>query len=255
MLLSLKELLGYELMATDGPVGRVHNFLFSDEDWAIRYLVVDTGPWIFGRKVLISPNVLQQPIWSSRRFPVALTREEVRTSPDIDLDDAKTVSRQYEEKLHQHYNWPAYWHMSSAIPGRPVYFPMHLFNRNITPGEEVVKSHLRSATEIIGYNVRTDQGDVGEVGDLIVQDEDWLIYYMIVDTDKWLDSGKQILVALEWIKDIKAPPEREIALDLTQEAIKSSPAFDPTQPVNRQYEEVLYDYFGRPKYWQVLSER
>ena len=54
MLRSLQELLGYELMAQDGEIGKVYDFFISDKDWAIRYLVVDTGLWIFGRKVLIS---------------------------------------------------------------------------------------------------------------------------------------------------------------------------------------------------------
>jgi hypothetical protein len=45
----------------------------------------------------------------------------------------------------------------------------------------------------------------------------------------------------------------EVAIDLTQETIKFGPPFDPNLAVNREYEEVLYDYYGRPKYWQAVE--
>ena len=76
---------------------------------------------------------------------------------------------------------------------------------------------------------------------------------MVIDTNTWLESDKQILVALEWISRIEVS-SRKITLGLQQDAIKYSPPFDPNLPVNRQYEEVLYDYYGRPKYWQVVEE-
>ena len=56
MLRSLKELVGYKVMAQDGQIGKVADFFIDDQDWVTRYLVVDTGPSIFGRKVLISPE-------------------------------------------------------------------------------------------------------------------------------------------------------------------------------------------------------
>ena len=55
MLRSMKDLEGYEIRATDGPIGHVEDFYFDDAAWVIRYLVVDTGTWLSGRKVLISP--------------------------------------------------------------------------------------------------------------------------------------------------------------------------------------------------------
>ncbi|MDX1378951.1 MAG: PRC-barrel domain-containing protein [Anaerolineales bacterium] len=251
MLRSLKELLGYNLVATDGDIGKVHNFFFSDEDWKIRYLVVDTGPWIFGRKVLISPYALQQPVWTSETFPVNLTREGVKASPDIDL--AKPVSREYEEELLKHYNWPAYWSITSSQAGQPFFTPPYLFVAQEDNTKEKLQSHLRSATELIDYQVFATDGEVGNVTDFILEDEDWQIRYMIVDTNGNLETGKKVMVALEWISRIEVGSQ-EIQIDLTQDAIKHSPSFDSTLPVNRQYEEVLYDYHGRPKYWQAVEK-
>jgi hypothetical protein len=127
VLRSLEELLGYKLWARDGHMGEVEDFFFNEEDWKIRYMVVDTGPWIFGREVLISLEALGQPVWASRTFPVQLTRAQVETSPSADL--AKPVSREYEERIHEHYRWPAYWRMNVALPGYPTHIPPEAFAR------------------------------------------------------------------------------------------------------------------------------
>jgi len=254
MLRSLKELLEYELMANDGQMGKVHDFFFSDEDWTIRYLVVDTGPWIFGRKVLISPDALLQPVWASETFPVNLSREDVKTSPDVDL--AKPVSRLHEEKMREYYNWPIYWGAASAAPGqpaRPIVVHPNLFRKD-REDDAKEESHLRSVTELLEYSVTALDGGVGGISDFIIDDENWQIRYMLVDTtDSELDTDKQVLIALEWVNNIDVVGANA-SIDLKQDAIKFSPSYDPSLPVNRQYEEVLYDYHGRPKYWQVVEK-
>ncbi|MBE0669225.1 MAG: PRC-barrel domain-containing protein [Anaerolineales bacterium] len=250
MLRSIKELLGYELMATDGEIGKVNDCLFSDDDWFIRYLVVDTGPWIFGRKVLIATDSLRQPVWASKTFPVNLTREEVKNSPDIDL--AKPVSRIHEEQLRSYYNWPGYWGMSHSISSGPIYMPSNLFDQRKGKPEPAPEeqSHLRSSSALLDYRVFATDGETGEVSDFIMDDEIWKFRYMVTDTSGKLDQDKEVLIALEWINSIKVAT-RDIEIDLTLEAIRFSPEFDPTIPVNRQYEEVLYDYHGKPKFWQA----
>ena len=55
---SVKDLKGYAIGATDGDIGKLDDFYFDDEAWTIRYLVADTGNWLLGRKVLISPIAL-----------------------------------------------------------------------------------------------------------------------------------------------------------------------------------------------------
>ena len=234
MLRSLEELLGYKLWAKDGHMGEVRDFLFNEEDWRVRYMVVNTGPWILGREVLISLHALGQPVWASKTFPVDLTCEEVKTSPGVDL--AKPVSRQYEEEIHQHYRWPAYWRMNVALPGYPTHIPPQVFARQEeaeADDEEEGESQLHSIKELIEYQVRAVEGQVGQVKDFIVEDKDWQLRYMVVDIGKWLEEDKQILVALAWISDIDVTRD-EVAIDLTQEAVRFSPPFDPELAVNRE---------------------
>jgi uncharacterized protein YrrD len=108
--------------------------------------------------------------------------------------------------------------------------------------------HLRSTREVIGYYIEASDGDIGHVEDFIIDVEAWMIRYMVVNTRNWL-PGKNVLVAPEWITAMSWG-ESKVMVDLTRDSIKSSPEFDPSAPVNRVYEEQLYDFYGRPKYWQ-----
>jgi hypothetical protein len=120
LLRSLMELAGYSVQATDGTIGKVSEFYFDDTKWGIRYLVVDTGNWLTGKKVLLSPVALEQPDWKQHAFPVSLSMHDVKTSPDIDTD--KPVARQHELDLHKHYGWEVYW-AGEAIVGSPEVTP------------------------------------------------------------------------------------------------------------------------------------
>ena len=84
MLRSMKDLEGYSIGATDGQVGHVTDFYFDDDAWVIRYLVVETGSWLSSKKVLISPMSIRRPNWPARALEVAITREQIRHSPDIE---------------------------------------------------------------------------------------------------------------------------------------------------------------------------
>lgn len=66
MLQSVRDLRGYIIHATDGEIGKVDQFLFDDETWTIRYLVVNTGNWLLKKLVLISPIALEKPDWASQ---------------------------------------------------------------------------------------------------------------------------------------------------------------------------------------------
>ena len=114
MLRSVSQLRHCTLQAEDGEIGSVYDVLFDDEFWILRYLVVDTGRWLSGRKVLLIPGVLGEPAWPERRLPVSLTRSQVEGSPDIDSD--KPVSRQHETELNDYYGWPTYWAALEPFP-------------------------------------------------------------------------------------------------------------------------------------------
>jgi hypothetical protein len=249
MLRSIEALRGYTIQAKDGEVGKVHGFYFDDQTWVIRYLVADTGNWLVGRRVLISPLALDQPDWAAHRLPVRLTKKQVEDSPHIGTD--QPVSRQMQEELHTYYGWPPYWRGATPLggPGGLAVAQMIAGTKEKEGETEEKKGdpHLRSTREVIGYHIQARDGQVGHVEDFIADDEYWYIRYMVVDTRNWL-PGKKVLVAPAWVEEVNWA-EHKVFVDLLRETVKHCPEYDPSAPVNREYEVRLYDYYGRPKYW------
>jgi hypothetical protein len=247
MLRSVKTLYNYVLEAADGEIGRCKDFLFDDVRWTVRYMVADTGKWLPGRKVLISPISLGKPDWNSRLFPVRLTKRQIDEAPDLDED--APVSRQYEIKWTQYYGWPIYWGGEHAWGA--VAYPGASYDAKTTKNETVeVDSgdhHLRSVDEVTGYRIQATDDNIGHVEDFIIDDQTWTVRYMVVDTRNWL-PGRKVLVAPLWITSIDWA-ESKVRVDLTREQVKDSPEYDPSTPVKREYEGRLYDFYGRPKYW------
>lgn len=249
MLRSVKNLWGYKILAKDGEVGNVHDFLFDDERWTIRYLVVDTRTWLPGRKVLISPQALGFPDWETHTFPVDLTMEEVETSPETDVK--KPISQHYEEELHRHYGWDFYW-LAGAHQWSGLVSPPPLKNEKKRPEEpeqEALKDyHLRSAREVNAYQIQASDGKIGHVDDFIFDDATLALRYIVVDTKDWL-PGKKVLISPAWIERVSWG-DSKVYVNMDRESVKSSPEYKPSDPVNRIYEERLYDFYGRPKYWK-----
>lgn len=248
MLRSLNEMLNYTIDAADGDIGRCKDFLLDDQFWTIRYVVVDTGRWLPCKKVLISPVALGEPEWHNRLLQVTLNKAQIENSPP--LQEHEPVSRQYERRYFDYYNWPYYWtgghiwgitEYPHLMPVKPV--PKTADTEEEKPGD----NHLRSVKEVTGYNIQAADGAVGHVEDYIVDDETWTIRYMVVDTRNWL-PGRKVLVAPQWISSVDWI-ENKVYVNLSREAVKKSPEYDPSQPVNREYEIRLYDFYGRPAYW------
>lgn len=239
MLRNIEELYGYTIRAADGDIGKVHDFYFDDQFWTIRYLVVDTGTWLTGRRVLIAPASLGQPDWDTKSLPVRLTKKQVEDSPLVGTD--QPVSRQLQVDLHHYYGWPHYW------AGTSVGTPFLIVPPDQSQEEESGDPHLRSSREVIGYHIQAIDDEIGHVEDFIVQDTGWVIRYMVVDTRNWLPS-KKVLVATDWIEEVEWI-ERKVHVTLERDSVEESPEFEPGMPVNRTYEQRLYDYYGRSAYW------
>jgi hypothetical protein len=95
---------GYRVHATDGLIGHVEDFILEDGQWIIRYLVADTGAWLPGRKVLISPGWIENVDWETAEVFVFLSKEEVEDSPVY--DPSGPLNPDYLNELHDHYGRP-----------------------------------------------------------------------------------------------------------------------------------------------------
>jgi len=258
MLRSLVEPEGYKLDALDGSIGHCSDFLFDDEQWAIRYMVADTGGWLTGRKVLISPAQLGEPDWERRRLPVELTSKQIEESPPLDSD--APVSRQYEQSFNAAHALPGYWlgsglwgdyplptDMTTPIAQTGVAPAPPAQDEPLEPDVDEPQTHLRSLDEVRGYGVYATGKDgdehVGRLADLIIDDRTWEIRQLVVDTSR-LPLSKRVLLPASVIEGIDWA-ERRIQAGVAAERIEDAPEFDPREPVNEKQEAVLYDYYGR----------
>lgn len=246
MLRKLRDMKQAVLLATDGDIGRCKDFLFDDEDWIVRYMVADTGKWLSGRKVLISPMALGVPDVENKRFPVVLTRAEIENSPPLESD--MPVSREYEIRWLDHHRWPYYWVGSGVWGDYPT--PRELFENQHTaaPGPIHPESnHLRSESVMRGYGIEARDGAIGHVEDLLNEDATWAIRYLVVDTRNWL-SGRNVIVSPQWVDGIDAG-DRTMRMALTRKQIETAPRYDPDRPVSRDYEALLHHHYGVSIYW------
>lgn len=90
MLHKTSKMTGYHIVAADGEVGHIDDFLV-DERWNVRYLVVDTSNWIGGKSVLISPTAIDKVDSPEKHIFVRLTREEIQRSPSIETADIELI--------------------------------------------------------------------------------------------------------------------------------------------------------------------
>jgi hypothetical protein len=253
MLKSVAHLQGVTIRATDGEIGKVDQFYFEDETWAIRYLVVNTSSWLGGRLVLISPIALAQKGLESKRLDVALTKKQIENSPHIDTH--KPVSRQHEAVYMGYYGYPYYWGGPNLWGLRSYPSGLAVQRDAVTEaeasearaGKESADSHLRSTNEVTGYHIEAADGEMGHVKDFIVDDETWAIRYLEVDTRNWW-PGKKVLVSPRWIDNVSWP-DSKVYVDLSREVIKNGPEYIDSMPITREFEKRLYEHYGRPAYW------
>lgn len=254
------ELIGSAIHATDGNIGEVSTILFDDEAWTIRYLVVDTGTWLPGRKVLIAPVAIRKANWKKKNssLDVSLTREQVTNSPDIDTD--RPVSRQREQEFYRYYSYPYYWSGVALAPG--VYPEMFTpaaaprASEEIPPSDQSAESsesaeshdsHLRDVRVVKGYHIKAADGEIGHVEEFLLDSKSWTIRYLVVDTSNWL-GGRRVLVAPSWVNAVSWE-DSEVHVSATRQAIKDSPDYDVAVRVTRAYEQRLYSHYGATGYW------
>ena len=245
MLNKAKVLKGYRLQGRDGEIGKVKEFYFDDRHWTIRYLVADTGNWLTGRTVLISPYALISVNQDEQYLTVDLTKKQIEDSPSLDTD--KPVSRQFEDSYYGYYGYPSYWG-GSYMWG---YYPDIVRDREMwrapIDSDKAWKPYLRSTHDVSGHHIEGTDGVIGHVDDFLIDDETWAIRYLIVDTRNWW-AGTKVLVSSRWI-DRVSWSESKVFVDLSREAIKNSPEYTDEALLNRDYESILHRYYNRRGYW------
>ncbi len=224
---NIKSLIGFAMRATNGEIGIVKDFYFDDDSWVVRYLIVETGSWLNGRKVLISTDAYLSPDWENHAFPINLSKAQIKSSPDIDTE--LPVYRQQEIKLYDHYLLGNYWRGGFVAGGMPLPMTDAMMLNDDKISEKITDDdlHLRSIEKVAGYNVKATDGTIGTVKDFIIDDASWSIISLVVETGYWF-SGKSVLLSPETIKEILWPVA-EIVVDISVAEVKECPEYDKSE--------------------------
>ncbi len=160
MLRGISHLKRFTIAATDGDLGSVRDLYFDDRSWAVRYLVVDAGPWLSSRRVCVSPISIRKSDPTTLRLGVGMRQLEIRA-------------------------------VSAAQP-------CGVLPESLARAGDGGDYHLQTATAGMGYTIRAEDGEIGHVKDVLVDDKAWAIRYLVVDTEHWW-AGKAVLVAPGWL--------------------------------------------------------
>jgi hypothetical protein len=255
MLRSIEDLERYCVQASDGEVGRVRDLYFDDTSWVVRYLEVEAGPWLSHRPLLIPPSVTGPPDWPGKILGLALTRDEVRRDPDHYT--AKPVPRQrrvgfigpagFPYRTAGPGSWSAadrFTPAASVDPGRPgLRSGSDKDDSNGMPGGQALANasaetqaqrradpHLRSANALQHCRIRALDGVVGQVRGLLVEENAWVVRFLIVATDDER-AGDLVLIASPWILNVDWT-DASIRVDLTREQVQESASYAPLQTRN-----------------------
>lgn len=226
----LKDVKGFHVHATDGIIGHVTEFYFDDALWNIRYVVVGTGKWLSGRKVLIAPQSVRALDMDREHFVVDLSQEQIKNSPDVDTD--KPVARQHEVELNQHYGWEVYWGSEALIANPDIPVTTRGQDVDENKGGKPFDIHLRTTRVVTGFHVEAEDGRIGHVEDFVFDDETWTIERVVVDTRNWLPS-KKVQIPPDLVHDIRVE-EKLLSVRATREQIREMPDIKSVATVPEQ---------------------
>jgi len=225
MLFAVSGLIGCSAETSDGRIGAVKDFLFDAEDWKIRWMEVEPGEGLMGRKVLIHPSTIEPldvsaprgglPMLSFQHTPTVslrLTKGKIEAAPAAPED--APVTREIESRLCAYYGFDPDWVGADGAAA-----------------DNGGDRRLLSAVSLRGCHVHATDGDFGHVENLLADDVKWEIRYLVIATRK--------VTGVE-------PGSRRVDLNVTEERVKSSPEWDPLAIADEVAEASFHRHFGWP---------
>lgn len=207
-----------KVTGNDGDIGHVQLALFDIAHWRIHFLVLESSPWLFGRWVLILPSMLLQPI-EAGSMHMDVSRRMVRTSPTLHPLQGISVEQARDALLHYGLTAPA-----------------------------AVAAPLLTEAALLECDLSSDGVDLGRVVDLVYDDVDWTLRYLLVDTARWWQGGPRVLIGARWLDSVDVPA-RQLRLTMTRAGVRASPPFQDIASIDRDYEYALHRAHGRDRYW------
>jgi sporulation protein YlmC with PRC-barrel domain len=244
MLRSCKSLEGYSLHARDGEIGHLKTLHFNDEDWSIKYLVIDIGGFWSEKKVLLLPNSAFEFSWIEQNISVNLDREQIKQALPYSADLPVTEQHQLLNKI----NFKSLY-LIEPWSGSflPLWFPDLEAGKALSNlVKEIGDKDLRCVKMINGYKVVLKDKEIGKVEDFVLDCNQWKLRDIVIDTNNLFQRNKKI-IPVSKIKIFDTDSEK-IELDISSSELQDFPDYNEHDAVNREYVVKFYDYYGRLKY-------
>jgi len=270
MLRSIKDLIGYKGIASDGKVGKIVDVLFGDRHWQTRYLVMNTSPSLrfnfhylsedaeprpIPAQVLVEPENLDHILLGNHRREVPIKMNVDRVQHSESVTEHLPVEKQFDMEFTKYYRHSIYderpmiglpsgsanidyWPPDSAYEHGKRETEAHLGRIN-----EIAQQHMHSAKQVMGYRLQANNELLGPISDFILDDDTWEIRYLVTSTSQWHPKRRYLVDTstidyLDW--------SRQTAVtELMKVEIESSEEFHPHDPVNFTNDQIAYDYYGK----------
>ncbi len=244
---------GFRLMAGEVDVGAVHDLMFDDVQWKIRWLVVETGHWLGQRKVLAPASALDRPDPEHRHVHIRLAAAAIKDSPTFDHD--APMDREMEGRSFTHYGLTPYWE-GDYTPLRQPPPPLAAAAAGLAPAPDGPQhtitldraqstgefAHLISMAGLNGFYLEASDGDIGHVTDVLFDPETRDIRFLKVHTGEWW-AGQDVLISphsIQWVDMVR----QNVEIDATRQKVKDAPRYRETDTVDGAYEESFLTYYG-----------
>lgn len=231
-------------------IGTIWGFVVDKRFWNVSHIVVQIGKGLEDQKILISEQAFQKPLILDRGFLVSLSGGRSGTKLPDDSADLSACS--YVTKLEVCLGPPNGWALVRPMPW-PA-FPMPMVssfyvkeNASSTQGEQKCDVRPQSCRDLIGSPVKATDGGAGVIDDLLLDDDYWLVRYVVLDTGRWF-PGRKVILSTSWLKHT-SEDDSTLLVDLTSEAVKDGPTYDPGVPINRELESGIFAHYDRRPYW------
>lgn len=253
----LHDLTRQDLTSRDGGTSTVVSVYFDDQDWVVRYFIVRLGGSVPGREVLVPPSATRRLPHQPDSLFLTLTRSELENAPPA--DSQLPASRHYELQIRSQngdrtsrpgqdstrpwdfvcFGWPPH------LPQGRLFDPTIDTRRQAPPNHPIAKAkqpHLHSSRTVTGYHIHARDGEIGHVEDFILEEPDWTVRYLAVNTRNWL-PGKHVLIPPARVIDLNWAL-RLVIVDLDRETILNAPSYDNHKPIVHSDQLALNGHFG-----------
>ncbi|RYY75266.1 MAG: PRC-barrel domain containing protein [Gammaproteobacteria bacterium] len=253
----LSDLNDFVIDANDGKIGKVKDFYFDDRRWVIRYVVVEINSGIGNRKILLSPSLIKHLNLEEKSIAVDMSVAEISSSTAIDT--TFSVS-QYEIDYLSYYGY-AFFGDNKTVENNEddtnsVEQTSHKADDVFVAIDSVRRMHgdrhLRSCCEIVNYHIQANDGEIGRLKTMLIDDDNWAIQCFVTTTsDLWF--GHQVLLKPQAIKDISWG-NAKIYVGMTQQQVKEAPLFDLSPIQKPRYELGVYLHQEQNSYGKTETD-